>query len=1009
LKQLLRVFLILLLVIITNNLQLTPSSQINTEDKLVQKLKEYPDFKSSSIQESEELAINNASWIDYPFDNDDNGLYDYLVIANISFSNIDQIYYLLRVLKSTNGQCLGFYKETITPYDTSISLSFDGQPINASGINGHYEVWISISTNPYFHDADLVLVYVTSQSYNVNDFEEASVVIVGFSDAGYDIDGDTLFEGITLEVTLRVQQAGYYRLILILESDNPYSLETSNIKGYWHGYLDASLETVQIKISAISFYSTKLNGPFSVDIAYIKHHHFIVNAYNTSFYNFNQFGLPSLYLTGTYDDRGQDTDTDGFFNELIIEPEINVTLNGTYYIRLWLNTINGENSFDRIVERDFEVGIHTVSISFDVSSLFSQRLNTSYWVESIRIQNWESETILWVYSPHITRVYNYTEFDPPVAYTIGVLNDWAQDTDGDGLFNQLILDVKINVIVAGFYRIRIVLESTLEDYSYSYLGEVEDDFSLGIHILAIPIDIRSYEYRLNTSYELQADYHTNIWIYWGLGQNNVIDNAYLSYITRIYNYTEFDGPGALLTGNYYDRGLDMDGDGRYDKLIIDVEVNFTTPGDYQIDLEVVSYARKDISIDGSIYGYWEMGVRNVSILIDTSLFYATLTNSVYTVENVTVYDSKDYCLEWVDLPYTTRVYNFTEFNIRFIYIDGNSKFSKLIKAEKWEGDGSRSNPYVINGLSLKGQSSSFSIPPGLEGSLIQILNTNVYFSITNCSFLGVSTGIYLSNVTNGNISHNIIQDNEAGIVLQFSDNNTIAYNTINRNSMGLLLGTQSSVKPNPAHCSNNSIINNVIFENDLFGLSIGVKSKNNVVKWNDFRSNDVNDHNSENIFVENYWYEWAENESTDIPLVGNHDINPQTSPNHLSKPVVLFPNWGETLISKVLIDWIPAKDSLGHSVIYTIYYSSDNGTTWNLLASELTITNYQWEFHNISLGSLYLIKIIAFDSLGFFSMDISDQLFTIRSPPQPPSTLPFRFVVLLLLFSFLLILLKRKS
>ncbi|MFX0085601.1 MAG: NosD domain-containing protein [Candidatus Hodarchaeota archaeon] len=1251
-----RTFLVLLLFINTNNFELTPNSQIDTDSKLLQKLKEDPKLKTASFQDSEELTFNNASWVDYPIDDDNNGLYDNLVISNISLTNLDQIYYLLGVLKSTNGTCLGRYKETITPYDVNISLSFDGPPINASGINGHYEVWMSVSTNPDHPSPDFALMYTTSKSYDANEFEKTSALIIGFSDEGYDSDGDSLFDGIEIQVEIKVLKTSFYVLSLILDSANPYSLETAKLRGEWNGELNASIiATVTVNISVNSFYSTKLNGSLSVDMAYIAeswwpglylYHHFFVNAYNTSFYHFSQFKPPDIYLTGNYNDLGLDTDADGRFNELVIDLEINVTLNGTYYIRLWLSTLIGDNSFAKTVEKNLEVGIHIVSISFDVIthfSLYSQQLNTSYWVETIRIQNWDHESLIMVYSPYIsrkynytefnppkifltgnyndwghdndvdlrynllvigveinvnrietyylrfylrlwlntikgdvpfyrerevfqtegiqiheidfdvsglysqqlntsyvvskiriesrehqnlgearfshitrtynytefdppeafltgnyndrgidtdanglinqliievevnvsepdiyfvditlksteenrnfyssaeahlevgtynfsfsfegskfyslrantsyrisyivfgkfgfaptinnpyiTRVYNYTEFEPPAAYIKGILNDWGQDTDGDGLFNQLILDVEINVTVTGSYIIWIYLESTVEYELYS--GEVEDYLTIGIHKLAIPIDISSYIFQLNTSYKL-ADRNTNTWI--ADQTSNVIDEAYVPYITRVYNYTEFDGPGAILTGNYYDRGLDTNGDGRFDKFVIDVEVNFTTPGDYQINLEVISYGRNDVNADSSISGYWEMGVRNISMPIPTYSFYATMINSVYIIENVAIYDSKTFCLEWVDRPYTSRVYNFTEFDIGLIYIDGNSEFSKLIQAENWKGDGSRSNPYIIEDLSLKSLSST-----GQEGTQIQILNTNNYFTITNCSLTGGEVGIYLSNVMNGNISYNIIQDNKVGITLQFTDNNTIAYNTINGNSMGVIVGTQSPVEPLKAECNNNLIINNAIFDNDLFGLSIGVESKNNVVKWNDFRSNAVYDNNGENSFIENYWFEWAENESTSIPLVGNQDINPYTSPNHLSKPVVLFPNYRETLISKVLIDWVPAKDILGHDVTYTVYYSSDNGNTWNLLASDLTITNYQWEFQNISFGSFYLIKVVGFDSFGFYSMDRSDHPFTIRSPPQPPSTLPFRIVVLLVLFSFLFILIRRKT
>jgi parallel beta-helix repeat protein len=756
------------------------------------------------------------------------------------------------------------------------------------------------------------------------------------------------------------------------------------------------------------FYSQQLNSPYYVKNVRIRNEMSnIIGLVNyphiTRVYNYTEFDPPAVYLTGNYNDWGLDSDADGLFNQLIIEVELNITIAGSYYIDIRLTSteifdkIKEHISFSQSVEEYYEVGICNVSFSFSgVSLFFSPRLNTSYRIYYITFSEPWPWPINGVFNPYITRVYNYTEFDPPAAFLAGILNDWAQDTDKDGLFNQLIIEVEINVTIPGTYVISVFMISTVGYYRFS--GEVEGYFSVGIHGLAVPIDINSYATRLNSSYLLDFTLIKE--------ENSIIDRVdNFEYITRTYNFTEFDGYGAVLTGKYSDWGLDTDGDGRYDRLVIDVEVNFTTPGEYQVELEVVSYARRDISVGGSITDYWEMGVRNVSIAVRTHFFYPTVINSVYTIENVRIYDSNNFPLDGADHPYTSRVYNFTEFEISLIQIDGNSDFSKLIKAENWKGDGSQSNPYIIEGLTLK----SISPPPAREGTLIHIMNTNVYFYIINCSLIEGNRGIYLYNVKNGNISHNIIRRNKVGIQLAFADNNTIAYNTINMNSMGVLLGTQSPVEPETP-CSNNLIINNAIFDNELrIGLSIGVESENNIVKWNDFRSDLIFDKSTNNTFSENYWYEWAENESANIPLYGNHDINPQTSPNHLSKPVVLFPNWGETLISKVLIDWIPAIDFLGYNVTYSVYYSSDNGSVWNLLASELTITNYQWEFHNISFGSLYLIKIVAFDSFGFFSMDISDYPFTIRSPPLPPSTLPFRFVVLLILFSFLLILIKRKA
>ncbi|MFX1535633.1 MAG: nitrous oxide reductase family maturation protein NosD, partial [Promethearchaeota archaeon] len=50
--------------------------------------------------------------------------------------------------------------------------------------------------------------------------------------------------------------------------------------------------------------------------------------------------------------------------------------------------------------------------------------------------------------------------------------------------------------------------------------------------------------------------------------------------------------------------------------------------------------------------------------------------------------------------------------------------------------------------------------------------------------------------------------------------------------------------------------------------------------------------------------------------------------NILSPPTVLSPNGGETLTGIVTIDWAVSDDAMGHTVSYSVFYSSDNGETW---------------------------------------------------------------------------------
>ncbi|MFQ5978852.1 MAG: hypothetical protein ACE5OZ_12055 [Candidatus Heimdallarchaeota archaeon] len=79
------------------------------------------------------------------------------------------------------------------------------------------------------------------------------------------------------------------------------------------------------------------------------------------------------------------------------------------------------------------------------------------------------------------------------------------------------------------------------------------------------------------------------------------------------------------------------------------------------------------------------------------------------------------------------------------------------------------------------------------------------------------------------------------------------------------------------------------------------------------------------------------------------------------------------------MNWTIANDALGHTVAYSVYYSSDNGSTWTFLASDLMNTTYFWDSTTVSNGPKYLIKVNATCSEGLTSMDASDATFMISN------------------------------
>ena len=108
-----------------------------------------------------------------------------------------------------------------------------------------------------------------------------------------------------------------------------------------------------------------------------------------------------------------------------------------------------------------------------------------------------------------------------------------------------------------------------------------------------------------------------------------------------------------------------------------------------------------------------------------------------------------------------------------IHIDGNSGWLDFKNAGNCSGDGTSSNPYIIN---------FFEIDGGGSDTCILIENSNAYFFITNCTLnYCTDAGIKLYNVVNANIENNTVYNDKYGISLERShDNNIVGNKFVNK-------------------------------------------------------------------------------------------------------------------------------------------------------------------------------------------------------------------------------------
>jgi basic membrane protein A len=466
------------------------------------------------------------------------------------------------------------------------------------------------------------------------------------------------------------------------------------------------------------------------------------------------------------------------------------------------------------------------------------------------------------------------------------------------------------------------------------------------------------------------------------------------------------GPG------FYSIGVDADQDYLYPGSILTSMMKRIDTAVYNGILDVYN---SNWSPDAKNLGLAENGVGISNLTYTSSVIGPTIIQEV----NVTV-RNKITSGEFTVPKDSTSLHQWiTDMGISFsISISSDSDFSSL----GFPGAGTINNPYRIEGFSL------FGVFP----ELIKIEGTTAHYQIKNNHLNGLKIairGIWLINAPNGTIADNDIIDNkEFGIRIESSNNTVISSNKISNNlghgiwvgwsdeiivknniisfndwdSINLLNSQNFVISNNTIHDSpssgilfensdHNIISHNLIFNHGSSGVrlnawsgEINPESEYNTITFNDFFNNNIGavDECSNNDFDQNYWSDWTGSGSYSISgSAGNRDLSPLKNPDHLSVPTITEPTSSiEILKDSVNIQWIASTDTFGHPITYSVFYSTNDGTTWNNIVSGLTGMSYNWDLSSIFNGTEVLLKVEVEDSLGFISASVSDNTFIIENP-----------------------------
>lgn len=222
------------------------------------------------------------------------------------------------------------------------------------------------------------------------------------------------------------------------------------------------------------------------------------------------------------------------------------------------------------------------------------------------------------------------------------------DDDADGLFDHIDIDVGIGVKESGTYK---VIASLYDSKDNETIPAYEEEFPLEFG--ARTITLKFYGTLQPGAYFLR-----NLTLYNNLGQ--VLDHVDAAYTTQGYFSLDPEPQFSRLAGKYLDHGMDLDGDGKYDILTLEVGVDIMFPGQYTLTGYLYDLRGSEIAwaIDNDVFnpGYQIMHLNFDGALIERHKVDGPyrLGKLFLTGKNLKVKDATKYACE-------TSAYSYADF------------------------------------------------------------------------------------------------------------------------------------------------------------------------------------------------------------------------------------------------------------------------------------------------------------------------------------------------------------
>jgi hypothetical protein len=451
-----------------------------------------------------------------------------------------------------------------------------------------------------------------------------------------DTGGDGLYNLLVLKVNVSVDSHCYCSIYGNITDSFSTEIDTNR---NWK-FLESGFNIVELRFLGMAIYNNNVDGPYTINLELRDPVLLDTDTHITAAYPFTAFQDQEPQFSPPHNDTGYDSDGDSFYNELVIRANVTAVETGTYLIQAGL--ILGVGGHGQSKNEILSVGTQVIEFRFDGLTIYQSGIDGPYTVHL----NVGYDYLIEVDSDtHLTEPYLHTEFEPPGATFSPPHYEDVLDTDGDAKYNYLIIYVNVTVDEAGIYGI---------DASPSFGGgtESKDDLSLdvGDHTIEFRFSgVAIYNSGTDGPYSIQLHLRDDSMVPAHLDSD--------TYMTNPYQYTDFDPPGATFLPPHKDSVIDTDVDGKFDYLVVDVNVSVAEAGDYRVGGNIwIGGALGGPSASGTLF--LGTGVTTVELKFPGGPILLSGTNGPYEV-HLSIYDDDGNSLD-TDI-HVTAAYIFSDF------------------------------------------------------------------------------------------------------------------------------------------------------------------------------------------------------------------------------------------------------------------------------------------------------------------------------------------------------------